>query len=137
MANVAFVVVKHLRYPSPDGKREDRDCPSMFVDPVPSAEGRELIQGYAANKARQGLHTNLIHYGFALFAPVAYATVGLVRQRGAWIANLAGLFAVIGLSMLPGLVLLDYFSVGVEQVAGLMSPSMARRRPRGYQTLQP
>jgi hypothetical protein len=92
---------------------------SMFVDPVPSAEGRELIQGYAANKGRQGLHTNLIHYGFALFAPVAYAMVGLVRQRGAWIANLAGLFAVIGLSTLPGLVLLDYFSVGVEQVAGV------------------
>jgi hypothetical protein len=43
---------------------------SMFVDPVPSAEGRELIQGYAANKGRQGLHTNLIHYGFALFAPL-------------------------------------------------------------------
>jgi len=45
--------------------------------------------------------------------------VSLVRQRGAWIANLAGLFAVIGLSTLPGLVLLDYFSVGVEQVAGV------------------
>jgi hypothetical protein len=89
----------------------------MFVDPVPSAEGRELIQGYAANKGRQGLHTNLIHYGFALFAPVAYAMVGLVRQRGAWIANLAGLFAVIGLSTLPGLVLLDDVSVGVAQVA--------------------
>jgi hypothetical protein len=48
----------------------------MFVDPVPSGEGRELIQGYAANKGRQGLHTNLIHYGSALFAPVAYAMVG-------------------------------------------------------------
>jgi hypothetical protein len=92
---------------------------SMFVDPVPSADGRELIQGYAANKGRQGLHTNLIHYGFALFAPVAYAMVGLVRGRGAWIANVAGVLAVLGLSTLPGLVLLDYFSVGVEDVAGV------------------
>jgi hypothetical protein len=103
---------------------------------VPSAEGRELIQGYAANKGRQGLHTNLIHYGFALFAPVAYAMVGLVRQRGAWIANLSGLFAVLGLSTLPGLVLLDYFSVGVEQVAGVDVAFDGRRRPRGYQALQ-
>jgi hypothetical protein len=92
---------------------------SMFADPVPGADGRELIQGYAANEGRQGLHTNLIHYGFALFAPVAYAMVGLVRRRGGWIANVAGLFAVLGLSTLPGLVLIDYMLVGVEHVAGL------------------
>ncbi len=92
---------------------------SMFVDPVPGAEGRELIQGYAANEGRQGLHTNLIHYGFALFAPVAYAMVGLVRGRGAWIANVAGVFAVVGFSLLPGLVLTDYVLVGVEHAAGL------------------
>ena len=92
---------------------------SMFADPVPGAEGRELIQGYAVNEGRQGLHTNLIHYGFALFAPVAYGMVGLVRRRGGWIANVAGLFAIIGLSTLPGLVLTDYVLVGVEHVAGL------------------
>jgi hypothetical protein len=92
---------------------------SMLVDPAPDAEGRELIQAYAANDRAQGLHTNLIHYGFALFAPVAYAMVGLVRRRGAWIANLAGVLAVLGLSTLPGLVLVDYFSVAVEHVAGL------------------
>ena len=92
---------------------------SMLFDPAPDAEGRELIQAYAANDRAQGLHTNLIHYGFALFAPVAYAMVGLVRRRGAWIANLAGLLAVLGLSTLPGLVFIDYFSVAVEHVAGL------------------
>jgi hypothetical protein len=26
-----LVVVKHLRYPSPDGKREDRDCPARWT----------------------------------------------------------------------------------------------------------
>jgi hypothetical protein len=93
---------------------------SILVEPAPDAEGaREIIQAYAANERAQGLHTNLIHYGFALFAPVAYAMVGLVRRRGAWIANLAGLLAVLGLSTLPGLVLIDYFSVAVEHVAGL------------------
>jgi hypothetical protein len=92
---------------------------SIVVEPGRDAEGREMIQAYAANPRAQGLHTNLIHYGFALFAPVAYAMVGLVRRRGAWIANLAGLLAVLGLSTLPGLVLLDYFSVAVAHVAGL------------------
>jgi hypothetical protein len=92
---------------------------SIIVEPAPDAEGREILQAYAANDRAQGLHTNLIHYGFALFAPVAYAMVGLVRRQGAWIANLAGVLAVLGLSTLPGLVLLDYFSVAVEHVAGL------------------
>lgn len=84
---------------------------SMIVDPVPSAEGRELIAGYAGDLTRSGLHTDLIHYGFALVAPVVYAMVGLVRARGGWLANIAGVLAVIGLSTLPGLVLLDFTSV--------------------------
>jgi hypothetical protein len=92
---------------------------SIIVEPAPDAQGRELLQAYAANPRAQGLHTNLIHYGFALFAPVAYAMVGLVRRRGAWIANLAGLLAVLGLSTLAGLVFLDYYEVAVVQVAGL------------------
>jgi hypothetical protein len=92
---------------------------SMIIDPAPNAEDRELIQAYAANDRAQGIHTNLIHYGFALFAPVAYAMVGLVRGRGAWIANVAGVLAVLGLSTLPGLVLSDYLTVAVEHVAGL------------------
>jgi hypothetical protein len=84
---------------------------SILVEPAPDAEG--------ARESAQGLHSNLIHYGFALSAPVAYAMVGLVRRRGAWIANLAGVLAVLGLSTLPGLVFLDYYDVAVEHVAGL------------------
>ena len=88
----------------------------MLVDPVPDAEGRELLEGYSANPEAQGLHTNLIHYGFALFAPVAYAMVGLARGRGAWLANAAGVLAVLGLSTLPGLVLLDHLGVGAVRI---------------------
>lgn len=92
---------------------------SMLVDPVPDASGKELIQGYADNPLLQGIHTNLIHYGFALFAPVAFGIVGLVRGRGAWVANFAGLFAVLGLTTLPGLVVVDYHSVAMAHTAGV------------------
>jgi hypothetical protein len=91
----------------------------MLVDPVPDASGAELIAGYAAHPLLQGVHTALIHYGYALFAPVAFALVGLVRGRGAWLANLAGLCAVVGLTTLPGLVLIDYHDVATANVAGL------------------
>lgn len=89
---------------------------SMLVDPAPSADGRELIAAYAAEAAASGLHTNLIHYGFALIAPVVFIMVGMVRRRGAWLANLAGLLAVIGLSTLPGLVMLDLTATAAVQV---------------------
>jgi hypothetical protein len=92
---------------------------SMVVDPVPTAEGRELLQGYAENSGLQGLHTNLLHYGFVLFAPVAFAMVAMVRGRGAWLANVAGLLAVLGLTTLPGLVTLDFFGVAAVNAAGL------------------
>jgi hypothetical protein len=42
--------------------------------------------------------------------------VGLVRGRGAWIANVAAVLAVIGLGTLPGLVLLDYLGVAMVNV---------------------
>jgi hypothetical protein len=92
---------------------------SMLVDPVPDASGEALIAGYAAHPLLQGVHTTLIHYGYALFAPVAFSLVGLVRRRGAWLANVAGLCAVIGLTTLPGLVLIDYHDVATANVAGL------------------
>jgi hypothetical protein len=92
---------------------------SMILDPAPEAEGRELIKGYSESLTRSGLHTNLIHYGFALVAPVVYAMVALVRGRGAWLANVAGLLAVTGLSTLPGLVLLDFTNVAASLASGL------------------
>lgn len=84
---------------------------SMLVDPAPSADGSEMVAGYAEHLTRSGLHTNLIHYGFALIAPVVFAMVALVRSRGAWLANVAGVLAIVGLTTLPGLVLLDFTSV--------------------------
>lgn len=89
---------------------------SMLVDPAPDADGRELAAAYAADTFASGLHTNLIHYGFALVAPVVYVMVGMVRGRGGWLANVAGLLAVIGLSTLPGLVMLDLTTTAAVQV---------------------
>jgi hypothetical protein len=88
---------------------------SMIVDPAPEADGRDLIAAYAGDTVASGLHTNLIHYGFALIAPVVYAMVGMVRGRGGWLANVAGLLAVIGLSTLPGMVMLDLTTTAAVQ----------------------
>lgn len=97
---------------------------SMIIDPAPDAEGTSMVAGYAEHLTRSGLHTNLIHYGFALLAPAVYGMVALVRGRGAWLANVAGVFAVIGLSTLPGMVLLDFTSVATVQAADLQTAGL-------------
>ena len=83
------------------------------------------------------MHTNLIHYGFARFAPVAYAMVGLVRRRGAWIANLAGLLAVLGLSTLPGLYLSTISAWRWSTLLGLRRLSTPRARLRSFPVSPP
>lgn len=104
---------------------------AMIVDPAPDGDGVAMVEAYAANLTASGLHTNLIHYGFALSAPVVFAIVALVRGRGGWVANIAGLLAVLGFSTLPGLVLMDFASVAVlrsggEQAVAAMDAEMAR-----------
>ncbi len=58
---------------------------SMLFDPAPDAEGRELLQAYAANDRAQGVHTNLIgaelgvgHSGVA----VRLHQAGVTLRRG-------------------------------------------------------
>ncbi len=97
---------------------------SMVVDPAPDAEGSEMVAGYAAHLSRSGWHTNLIHYGFALIAPVVYAMVALVRTRGAWLANVAGALAVLGLSTLPGLVMIDFYMVATALATDLETTTL-------------
>ncbi|QZY28933.1 hypothetical protein [Nocardioides coralli] len=97
---------------------------SMVLDPAPDADGTEMVAGYAEHLTRSGLHTNLIHYGFALLAPVVYAMVALVRGRGAWLANIAGVLAIVGLSTLPGLVLLDFTSVATVLATDLETSAL-------------
>lgn len=88
-------------------------------DPAPSADGRELLAGYAAESGAAALHSNLLHYGFALMAPLAYGMVYLVRRRGAALANVAWLLAVLGLSTLPGLVLIDFTGTAAVRATDL------------------
>lgn len=91
---------------------------SMMVDPAPEADGPDMVAAYAADLTASGLHTNLLHYGFVLMAPVVFASVGLVQRRGAALANVAGLLGVLGLTTLPGLVLTDFWSVAALRATG-------------------
>ena len=78
------------------------------VDPAAGADGRELYEKYAAETDLQQLHTVLLHWGFGFFGVSALFVTGLVRGRGAWLANLAVALGFTGLITLPGLVAVDF-----------------------------
>ena len=85
----------------------------FFLDPDIGASGRKLAKAYAENPGREQLSALAFHFAFVLLALPAVALIVAVRGRGAWLANLAALFAVLGLTTLPGFLLTDFYDIAI------------------------
>jgi hypothetical protein len=48
-----------------------------------------------------------------MWAPIVFALVGLVRGRGAWLANVAAVLATLGATTLPGFLLTDFYDIAI------------------------
>jgi hypothetical protein len=90
----------------------------VFLDPDIGASGRELAEEYAANEGVTQLSALSFHFAFVVWAPLVFALVGLVRGRGAWLANVAALLAVLGATTLPGFLLVDFYDIAIVDAAG-------------------
>jgi hypothetical protein len=91
----------------------------VFLDPDIDASGRELAQKYAENEGVTQLSALSFHFAFIMWAPLVFALVGLVRGRGAWLANIAAILAVLGATTLPGFLLVDFYDIAIyDQVGG-------------------
>jgi hypothetical protein len=91
----------------------------VFLDPDIDASGRELAQEYADNPGVTQLSALSFHFAFVAWAPLVFALVGLVRGRGAWLANVAALLAVLGATTLPGFLLVDFYDIAIVDEAGI------------------
>jgi hypothetical protein len=85
----------------------------VFLDPDIEADGRELAREYAENPGREQVSALAFHFAFVMWAPVVFALVGLVRGRGAWLANVAAFLAVLGATTLPGFLLVDFYDIAI------------------------
>ena len=85
----------------------------FFLDPAIDESGRDLAEEYAANPGREQVSALAFHFAFALLAIPAVALIIAVRGRGAWLANLAGFFAFLGLTTLPGFLLTDFYDIAI------------------------
>ena len=85
----------------------------FFLDPALGESGRELAREYAEHPGREQVSALAFHFGFALLAIPAVALIVAVRGRGAWIANVAAVFAVLGMTTLPGFLLTDFYDIAI------------------------
>jgi hypothetical protein len=85
----------------------------FFVDPAIDESGRELAEEYAAHPGREQVSALAFHFAFALLAIPTVALIVAVRERGVWLANLAALLGVLGLTTLPGFLLTDFYDIAI------------------------
>jgi hypothetical protein len=91
----------------------------VFLDPDIDASGRDLAREYADNPGVTQLSAASFHFAFVMWAPLVFALVGLVRARGAWLANVAAVLAVLGATTLPGFLIVDFYDIAIAGELGL------------------
>lgn len=88
------------------------------ADPAVGENGRALYEAYANDPDGVQIKAFGYHFGYALWGAAALLLAGLVRARGGWLANLAGVLALLGLTTLPGFVLADFYDSAIGQTFG-------------------
>ncbi len=88
-------------------------------DPAVGQDGRVLYEAYAANPDPLQFKSVGFHFGYAFWIVPAILLAAYVRDRGIWIANVAAFLGWLGISTLPGLLMIDYYDSAIGQVAGV------------------
>ncbi|CAN5880368.1 hypothetical protein BH23ACT12_BH23ACT12_22080 [soil metagenome] len=91
---------------------------AFFMDPDIGAEGRELARSYAESPERIQLSAHGLRLAFALLIVPVFVLISMIRERGAWLANTAGILAVLGMTTMPGLLVVDFFDVAIYSELG-------------------
>lgn len=89
------------------------------ADPAAGEDGRVLWEAYAADPARVQWKSFLYHFSYLFWGAAALFTALLVRGRGVWIANIAAVLALLGITTMPGFVAVDFFDSALGRVAGI------------------
>jgi hypothetical protein len=91
----------------------------VIADPAPGAEGRELVEAYAADPDALNFKSLGYHFAYTTWLAAALGVVGLVRRRGSWLANVAGVLAILGISTVPGFLVSDFIDSAMGRLVGI------------------
>jgi hypothetical protein len=89
-----------------------------LADPAVDQDGRVLFEIYAAEPGPLQWKSLAYHFAYGFWALAALLLAGRVRDRGSWVANVAGVLAFLGITTLPGFLLADFYDSAVGQTFG-------------------
>jgi hypothetical protein len=100
-------------------------------DPAVGQDGVTLWKAYAENPEPLQFKSFGLHWGFAFWLVPTLLIAGLVRGRGVWIANVAAFLGFVGISTLPGLLVVDFYDSAIGQVAGVQTTAQVNEAAEG------
>jgi hypothetical protein len=88
------------------------------ADPY-TGDGAALYEAYAAEPQALQWKATAYHFAYLFWGVAALFLAGLVRRRGSWLANVAGVLALLGLTTMPGFILADFYDSSIGQAFGV------------------
>ena len=89
------------------------------ADPAMNLDGAAMYEVYAANPDAVQWKSLLYHFSYAVLGLAALMLAAAVRRRGAWLANVAGLLGVLGISSIPGFLIIDFYDSAIGREFGV------------------
>ena len=89
------------------------------ADPAAGISGDEMYAEYAEHTDALQIKSLAYHWAYAFWIGAALLVAGLVRGRGVWLANTAGVLAFAGMTTLPGLLFGDWVDSAAGQLWGV------------------
>ena len=90
-----------------------------IADPGVDLEGVAMYERYAAEPDAVQWKSVLYHFSYGVWGLAALMLAGAVRRKGAWSANVAGGLAFLGISSMPGFLVVDFYDSAIGQVVGV------------------
>jgi len=88
------------------------------ADPAAGISGTQMHHLYTAHPGPLQWKSTGFHWAYALWIAPALLIAPYVRRRGAWIANVAALLGLLGMTTLPGMLISDWFESAIGQAYG-------------------
>lgn len=104
------------------------------ADPY-TGDGAALYEAYANEPETLQVKALAYHFSYLFWGVAALFLGGLVRRRGSWLANGAGVLALLGLTTMPGFVLADFYDSSIGQVFGVGGALQVEDRMEGMWAL--
>lgn len=106
------------------------------ADPAVGQNGVALWTKYAANPEALQFKSFGFHWSYAFWLLPALLIAGMVRRRGVWLANVGGALGFVGISTLPGLLVVDFYDSAIGQVAGVRTTEQVNQAMEGMWAIQ-